>query len=100
MSRVRVFSVAPLCNPILIFFAELRLELRDEDLKDEEFQMSKACLNSGPTKENIREEDLNIDWTDKEKDEDVEDIGDSGARVQSDDKGVGHMFGSINEMSQ
>lgn len=53
--------------------------------------MNEICPNPGSTEEIIREEDLNIDWTD---DKSVEGADNKRARVRSDDKGVAHLFKS------
>lgn len=95
--RVKVSNIVPLSNPIPISFTEPKLELRDEDLKDKEFQMDEAQPNPGPIDEVLRKEDLNIDWNEKES---VEDANRDRARVRSDDEGVGHMFGSQSELNQ
>lgn len=96
--RSRVFNnIAPLFNPSSISFIEPRLELKDKDLEDEKFQMEDTHHNPGPIEEIIKEEDLNIDWTNEEN---VERANDERVRARSDENGVGHMFGSYSKLSQ
>lgn len=59
--------------------------------------MEDVHLDFSLAEEIIREEDLNIGWTDKKS---VEEADDDRDRVRSDDGGVGHMFGSPSELSQ
>lgn len=60
LSRVRVLRVSPLSNITPISFFEFRLELRDENLEDEELQMDEACLNSSPKEEVVKEKKIYI----------------------------------------
>lgn len=89
-SKVSDFGTS-LSNPTLISFAKPRLDIRDKDLEDEEFQMEDTRCNPSLTEEIIRTEDLNIDWSDKEG---VGGADDERAKVKSDEEVVGHMFGS------
>lgn len=57
----------PPSNLTFISFTEPRLELRDENLQDEKFQMENTHHNPSPAVEIIKEENLNIDWIDEER---------------------------------
>lgn len=100
LSRVRVSNAAPMSRLTPISFAEPRLEHRDKDFEDKEFQMDEDHPNLGLTKQSITEKDLNIDWTDEEEHESIKGVDDSKVRPRSDNKGVGHMFETLSEMSQ
>lgn len=57
--------------------------MRDEDLEDEEFQIEDTCPNNpNQVEEKIKEVNLNIDWTDEES---IEGVDDDRARAKSDD---------------
>lgn len=59
--------------------------------------MEETCPNSSPAKEIIKEEDLNIGWTNKKN---VKGADDEKARVKNDEGGVRHLFGSPSKLSQ
>lgn len=56
--------------------------------------MDQPRLNPAPAQE-VYEEDLNFDWTNKDNAEDTE-----NTMQRNDDKGVGYMFRSQNESDQ
>lgn len=60
LSWFKVSYAAFLFNPIPISFVEPRLELVDEDLEDEEFQMEETHPNLSLLEKIIREKYLNI----------------------------------------
>lgn len=92
MLRLGLQILSP-CQSTPLFFVESRLEIRDKNLKDEEFQIDKVHPNPTPALEPVTEEDLNIMWIDGE-----DSMG--RAKEKSDDEEVGYMFRSQSVLDQ
>lgn len=82
-----MFASARVSTPASLSFAKTKLKLRDEDLKNQEFQLGEVHPSPTPAQKPIWEEDLNIKWTDEEDTKGM-------TTERSDDDSVGHMFGS------
>lgn len=59
--------------------------------------MEETCPNLGLAEEIIREEDLDVDWIDKEN---VEGNDNDRAKIRSDDDEVRHLFGSPSSLAK
>lgn len=68
--------VAKVSAPTYLSFFWPTLVLRDEDLKDKEFQLEKHRQHGFESHEVIREDDLNIDWIDDNEEVEVKEDGD------------------------
>lgn len=83
------------------------MELRNEDLNHEEFQLYESYQNSYQAHKLVREEDININWSDDdevevEKKAGEEDVkrGDEKVEGFGDDDGKRELFGSKGILSQ